>query len=441
MSENSIIHPAPSPFEQEIDAVVEYVKTLPQAMMIDPEDCIDWVRKVSLLTDNHAPIWHARRLRGIGSSEIGACVTSMRGGYSPFLSARDVVKSKLMKLAPDDGSGHTRRGNALEPMIRDMFHAQFKTRSEDAMMEAMLGFSVKDSPWMVGNPDDLCVIGGKLYIVDYKAPSPDVFEDYQKNDGVNFDYVCQLHHLQHIGRSNGLPIEGRLLCSLDMMNWSLDVRTVDYDPALLSEMIEIGNTLWHDYIMTGTVPAPIIQQTFSNLDEADAYALHQLSKKLVIVKTIQGQADNMADRLSKEITRISEKYRIENKKVPVFCGNVKADELLDTEILTALAQRNGVPVPDFKDDEQLLVTMEALEAHGEPRTRYVVEKHKFSMSRPKSGPVFDTLEAIKGEAISLLEEHIENALAQGEPDAHLALLEAVKDKPETKRKKKAAAPA
>ena len=151
MSEN-FIYAHDAGFPTKLDAVVDYVKTLPQAMMIDPEDCIEWVRKVSLLTDNHEPIWHVRRLRGIGSSEIGACVTSMRGGYSPFLSARDVVKSKLMKLAPDDGSGHTRRGNALEPMIRDMFHAQFKTRSEDAMMNAMLDFKVKDAPWMVGNP-------------------------------------------------------------------------------------------------------------------------------------------------------------------------------------------------------------------------------------------------------------------------------------------------
>lgn len=428
-------------FSSRLDAVVDYVKTLPQAMMIDPEDCIDWVRKVSLLTDNHAPIWHARRLRGIGSSEIGACVTSMRGGYSPFLSARDVVKSKLMKLAPDDGSGHTRRGNALEPMIRDMFHAQFKTRSEDAMMNAMLDFKVKDAPWMVGNPDDLCVIGGKLYIVDYKAPSPDVFADYQKEDGVNFDYVCQLHHLQHIGRTNGLPIEGRLLCSLNMMEWSLDVRTVDYDPALLSEMIDVGNTLWNDYIMTGTVPAPIIQEKFTDIDEADAFALHQLTKKLVVLKTVQGQSYDMVKRITDEVTRISEKYRIENKKVPSFCSSVKADELLDTEILSALAQRHGLPVPDFKDEEALLETIEALEAKGEPRTRYVVEKHKFSMSRPKSGPVFDTLEAIKEEVATLIESHVEDYVAKGQADEHLAILEAAKDKPETKRKKKATAPA
>ena len=429
--------PGRSPdFDQQVKAVVDYVKTLPQSSMIDPEDCIDWVRKVSLLTDNHQPIWHARRLRGIGSSEIGACVASMRGEYSPFQNARDVVKSKLMKLAPDDGSGHTRRGNALEPVIRDMFHARFKTRSEDAMMNAMLEFKVKDAPWMVGNPDDLCIIGGKLYVVDYKAPSPDVFAEYQKGDGVNFDYVCQLHHLQHIGRTNGLPIEGRLLCTLDMMEWDINVRSVEYDPALLSEMIEVGNTLWFDHIMKGEVPPPVIQRNFESLDEEDAMALHTLAKRMVVLKSIQGTAADLAELAAQDMLQISKKYTIENKKIPTFCSSIKADALLDTEVLSALAQRHGLPVPDFADEEILLETMEALEEKGEPRNRYLVEKHRVSLSRPKSGPVFETLNALREDALALVETEIERQMGRTTP-AELPPPE--KPKAEGRKKKSTAA--
>lgn len=376
--------------------IFDFVDQLPQARHIAQDVRERWIERTIALGD-HDPMWHARRLRGIGSSEIGCCVQSARGIFTPFQSARDVALSKLMVLAPDAGSGDTRRGNHLETVIRDMFHAKFGTRSETAMMEAMQDVVVSGAPWMVGNPDDLCVIDGTLYIVDYKAPRPTTLEENQKADGVDFDYVCQLHHLQRIGREAGLQIKGRLLCALDYNNWDLDVRAVPFDGRLLEEMMQVGNELWNEFVLKGDAPVMPRMPEFADLKKDDEQTLNALAQRFVIAKTMNIKTLEQMEVIQKEIAGVASKYQLLDAKMKLRGGSVKAKMTLDEPLMAALCQRHGI---EFKNANKadLEETMNALERAGESRMRYIVEVPSFRISQSTKGADAELIQLCKDES-------------------------------------------
>lgn len=411
----------------------DFVDRLPQARHITQDVRERWIERTVALGD-HDPMWHARRLRGIGSSEIGCCVQSARGNFTPFQSARDVALSKLMILAPDAGTGDTRRGNHLEPMIRDMFHAKFGTRSETAMMDAMQNVIVPGAPWMVGNPDDLCVIDGTLYIVDYKAPRPSTLEDNQKADGVDFDYVCQLHHLQTIGRAAGLKIRGRLLCALDYNNWDLDVRAVPFDGKLLEEMMQVGNELWNEFILKGDAPVMPSRPVFSDLKKDDEKVLNDLARQFVIAKTMNIKSLDRLESIQKEIAGVASKYQLLDAKIKLTGGSVKAKMVLDEPLIAAVCQRHGIEFRNANKAE-LEETMNALERAGESRMRYIVEVPSFTLSRATKGADAELIQHCKDESEEVLKafaanmtEKIDARMQEADDAEASALTEAVKIK-------------
>lgn len=389
--------------DSRIQRIHALIDTLPQAAHIPTEVRNTWIDRTVALGD-HDPMWHARRLRGIGSSEIGNCVMSARGEYTPFQGARDVVLSKLMRLAPDAGSGDTTRGNALEPVIQKMFHERYGTRSETKMMKAMTETVVPGLPWMVGNPDDLCIINGKLYIVDYKAPRPDTLEEVRNGGGVKFEYACQIHHLERIGGAAGLKIEGRLLCSLDYNDWQLDVRLVEFDRHLLAEMIDVGNELWNEFVLQGDVPLMVRQPVFDQLSPGDMQTLNELAEQFAIYRTAGAKAFEYSDLVGKQMSAIAAKYRLDGARIALIAGNIKAKEKYDMEVLAALAQRHGLEL-ETSDQDSVDRVSAKLEELGEPRARYIEEVPSFLLSRAKKGPAFELVEACKEEGAKLLQAH------------------------------------
>lgn len=411
-------------FRERAQKVLEVVKTLPQSNVIDPSECVEWIKNVvalSLKQKGQDPVWHARRLRGIGSSEIGACVTTYRGEYTPFQSARDTSLFKLMKRAPDGGTEDTERGHIMEPIIQRMFLEQFKTRSEREMMRDMADFQVQGSPWMVGNPDEICYINGKLYVVDYKAPSVAVLADLRRKGEIKFDYVCQLHHLEHIAKAGGLPIAGRLLCSFDYQRGKLDVRVVEFNPALLDEMIEVGNDLWFNHILRGEpipyTPAP----RFEDLVAEDFVRLNRLGTEYTIMRTVGKAAYDRSEEILADIQHISGKYELQDAVIKLDYGSVKAKQMLDTDQLRAIATGNGREMPEDDDDEGLLELMAFLDEKGVSRDKYLVEEHKFSISRTKAK--VDQLDLFKETGTRLIGQYVETHLNEKKQQRDVAIAE------------------
>lgn len=396
--------------EREVRQALAFIKTLPQVRHIRKSAAAAWVKRTVQLGD-HGLAWHVRRLRGFGSSEIGACVTTARGEFAPFQNSRDVVMSKLMMLAPDAGTGHTRRGNAMEAMVRGMFHERYRTKTVASAIHDMGAAVVKDAPWMVGNPDDVCEFQGGLWLVDYKAPAAETMQDYKRNEAVSFDYVCQLHHLGRIAAEAGLKLQGRLLCALDYENWELDVRMVEYDHGLMNEIIETGNRLWFDHVLEGRLPEIPRAPVFEDISEVDRAKMDALAAQITMLKTVGTVSAEMASEIAAELSRISENYEIADARINLSAGTIKADQMLDTDLLDVLAQRHGLPVVDEKDEAGIEALVERLDALGEPRSRYIREIHKFGLSRKKKGPEFEFISAQKVRAKELLTDHVRDPSA------------------------------
>lgn len=377
--------------QSDLEKIQAIIRALPQREHLTSENIESWIAKTSEI-DDHGPVWHARRLRGIGSSEIGVCVMSARGEHTPFGGAREMVMSKLMMLAPDAGTSHTKRGNEMEDFIRQKFHREYGTKSETEMMNRMMNTVVNATPWMVGNPDDLCFINGQLYLIDYKAPSSDVMQEAREAGGVKFEYVCQLHHLHEIGRYAGLPIVGKLLCSFDYDNYELDVREVEHDQALLDEMRAVGDELWNEFVCKGQLPAIPLPEYIEDVSPEDLQVISELAETAAIADGIAKNAALKATQSKAAILELTKKYRIGESRIKLPGSYIKSKKELDVESLAVYAGMFGIEL-DTQNPESIQGALDRLLAEGYPNENFELEIQQFAFSRSKKGLDYELLQA------------------------------------------------
>lgn len=144
-----------------------FVDNLPQSSVIDPHDAQRWAYGVDRYHGKRAA-WHAKRLCGIGGSEMGAIVSHYRGErHKGFHSIAHVVESKLMKRLPTFETFHMRRGNALESLALQAYLLKTGATIDHAAMAAIQ--DVKRQPgyeFMIGNPDLIAIVDGRRILVD-----------------------------------------------------------------------------------------------------------------------------------------------------------------------------------------------------------------------------------------------------------------------------------
>ena len=215
---------------------------LPQAAHIKSEDAERWIAKIRQV-DPEREEWHLKRLNGIGGSEIGTIIS----GSDFFSSANLIAKGKLMRVLPQDDNGDLRRGRAMEDIVRDIFRKKYSAEPLDSVMKE--AGNVRLHGWLVGNPDDVVRIGGKVYLVDYKATV-----DSDSSD-VHFGYVCQLHHYNHIVKAiTGKGADGFLLVKHSYKEWDAKALVVPFDPKLSDKILEAGTDFWENYVLQGKEP-------------------------------------------------------------------------------------------------------------------------------------------------------------------------------------------
>jgi len=188
----------------------EILASLPQAAMIEQADAERWMASIMRYHAKRA-VWHAKRLHGIGGSEMGAVIRGMNNlneaGFSTF---NRIVEQKLMKRLPEFETVHMKRGTVLEDLARRAFLYRYMAQQDLSALQAVAGSKGRPGyEWLVGNPDDFVLINGKRFLTDYKVPS-------SFDEEIAFDYRVQLHHYGLQAQMAQVKIDGMILAKLDI---------------------------------------------------------------------------------------------------------------------------------------------------------------------------------------------------------------------------------
>lgn len=344
----------------------QILEALPQLPVIKQADANRWVEGITRHHSKRAT-WHAKRLHGIGGSEMGALVSFYRGeSSSGFNTIKDVVEGKLMIKLPSFETFHMRRGNALEDLARQVFLKKSFGSVDLAAMNAMATASrLKGYEFMVGNPDDIVIINGKRYVVDYKVPNT-------FSDAIEFDYEVQVHHYATLAKFAGVRIDGLILAKLDIPPQMAEyltknltsieprrvaelvesiVRTdlpgcrivslpVELKPALQAELLAAGKDCWNDFVLKGVVPTP---GQYGKLELKGDIELNlaRFQQQYVMAKSGINYLTSVAQSASSGMETLLQDVDFDGKALPLTVVGVKPNALDKTLVVNEALLRGA----------------------------------------------------------------------------------------------------
>lgn len=380
-----------------IDGHLAEIAKLPQYAHIKPENMFKWLEAIASF-DAPRIGWHIKRLYGIGGSEIGKLMHAAYEKFNPFGSAYDIYTDKLMITHPSEPNHHMSRGTNMEDHIGNSFRRQANASTAKEAIATFSTIKIKDHFWLNGNPDDLVYFGSDykpengLWLVDYKAPDKEGFIEKYDKEGVNFDYVCQLHHYRACALQAGsdFKIKGLLLVSWDkskfgfdlspegLSNLDLDVRQVPFDADLHDNMLKHGDALWSD-IVNGRKPSMDFgRKTARKLDESlfevsieaepdQAIRMEMATEKLNLFQSTIEQSSaatllaNMAythdKAMKKSLNEMAQGLSMdESNKISYGISSIKTTAVVNEDLLDSLLDRLNI------DKEAVLKTSTEFDA-------------------------------------------------------------------------------
>ncbi|WP_326430264.1 YqaJ viral recombinase family protein (plasmid) [Stutzerimonas frequens] len=346
----------------------EILAALPQASQIDQADAERWVASIMRYHAKRA-VWHAKRLHGIGGSEMGAVIRGMNNlKESGFSNFSRIVEQKLMKRLPEFQTVHMKRGTVLEDLARRAFLYRYNAEQDLAALQAVGDVKVKPGyEWLVGNPDDFVMINGKRFLADYKVPS-------SFDDSIDFDYRVQLHHYGLLGQMAGVKIDGMILAKLDLApelaaslvsriptmseravdEMALSIARADMPGMrvvgfvveksrdLQMDILDCGATAWNDYVLQGVVP-PKPREQLVELDDETMLAVAQYQQQYAMAKAGIKHLEQVAEAASAGICSALEGVDFEGKALPLSLVIVNPNGLNKPALIEEAKARGAKP--------------------------------------------------------------------------------------------------
>lgn len=355
-----------------------FVESLPQFSVIEPDDALRWAYSVDRYHGKRAA-WHAKRLGGIGGSEMGAIVSHYRGRrHQGFQSIAHVVEGKLMKRIPAFETFHMRRGNELEPLALQAYILKTGAMLDHAAMAAIQ--AAKKQPgyeFMIGNPDLIAIVDGRRILVDLKAPSA-------FSDEIEFDYEVQLHHYATLANLAGIRIHGlelakldlpsdmsehltknihkmepsriaelaRSLVTMDMPGCRIVPLQVEFKRSLQAELLAAGKRCWNEFVLQGVVPnaGPAEKLEMDTSTEAD---LKRYQQQYLMAKSGVKHLTHAAKEAQSAINVLLAGKTIQDKELPISAVTVKTPALDNSKVIAearargANAKEIGLDAPSY----------------------------------------------------------------------------------------------
>lgn len=375
-----------------VPGLAEAASRLPQLSVISQE-ALSW--HITGLERFHGEqaVWHLERAAGFGSSDIGAILRTFNSRYSHEVGFNDgykVIEQKQCKRLPDYQNEHMERGTVLEDLAARVFKAKTGVVTDQAALDLLAQTKPMPShPWLKGNPDDIVMAGSMRILADYKVPNS---IEYLENpsDGVEFDYKCQVHHLSASAKAAGIPIHNMMVVKLDLApevarslvdrypsmeeqqkqqlvdsivkldipGFGLQICPVPHDQQLMNDILNTGNAIWDQYVLTGQVPNAKEKATHVLTDE-ELDALIQRQHAYGMAKSMVSDLNKLADAAGKEISEILKLKQINPETIdwPSNLVSIRQKKL-DSKTLVQMAQQYGASDDDIsteKYSEKLLL--------------------------------------------------------------------------------------
>lgn len=363
----------------------EAIAHTPQAAMLDRVDIARWIEGVRRYQSARAD-WHVRRLHGLGGSEIGAVLRHfLNNGESGHQSITQVVESKLLKRLPTYENHHMKRGTALEDLARLAFRFKYGAELDAQAMQAMNGPALKHgATWLVGNPDDLVLMRGRRFLVDYKVPN--VF-----SENIDFDYDCQLHHYKLVAQMRNIQVDGLICAKLDIAPELAQSLVAKIDKMSREDLIEMakmiaktdvpglrivglglemsrdrqceilayGAECWEGMVLQGVVPTPVKQQLI-DLDDAGLKNIAKYQQQYALAKAGIKQLDEIASTAAAKMSQHLKGVDITTRAMPMTLVKVEPEKGFDSEALIAEALQRGADKSELVDQDKRKYSIPAL---------------------------------------------------------------------------------
>lgn len=274
------------------------VCALPQVSRgIVPESTAkEWLYKlVQQEADDAKIVWHIRRAAGWGGSEAHLLVwhhvemgrpcpdaVHERGYSKPTHQSIDsAIDGKLLRSVPTQGGFFAERGLAYEPIIDEVFQSTMRAEGYRIERAHDLEDRIRDTEarpvdmpdWLIGNPDAIYRIDGRLTIIDFKAPTQATFKAILDKGYANPGHDAQVHHYGLCSRFilGATPehlavvyLSPDLYENYNTRNRALFVAPVLRSPDIERILLSSGNELWYDCVLQGRYPTyvPVDKKTF-----------------------------------------------------------------------------------------------------------------------------------------------------------------------------------
>lgn len=242
--------------------------------------------------------WLELRKRGVGGSDVAAIL-----GLDPYTSNVACWASKLNKVTDTSDTESAAWGRRLEAVVAEEAAERLGLTLHDPQ-GALLAHP--EHPWMLATPDRIAEKDGQVGVLEVKTTSAYLADDW--SDGATPDRAAlQLHHY--------LAVTGHRVGWIAALigGQRLEVREVEYNPALGESLIAAEADFWH-LVETGVMPAPLdgsgstsdtLAALFAQIDRADECHLppeaYALWSDLLEAKAAVGESKAEADRLANEL--------------------------------------------------------------------------------------------------------------------------------------------
>lgn len=217
------------------------------------------------------------RKSGIGSSDVAAIV-----GLSTYASPIDIWLDKTGRGRGFTGNVATRIGDALEPLIAQLYAERVGAR----LSEPRQTHVHPEIPWMLATPDRIAHFDSLSKVVECKHDSYGVKAwGEEGTDEIPDDYMCQVNWQLDVMGLDEADVAA-------LIGQKLSVYHVRRDDELCAQLREAAAAFWRDHVLAD------VQPPIDGSDGAKSYLARKHPDGNGLIVAASTADDELADKLS-----------------------------------------------------------------------------------------------------------------------------------------------